>query len=148
MRRQDRTEDEEEMATEEIDYAEGEATGLAAAFADGSVADLPLSTVLRSAGTALSNPAAVRSAFGLRGPVADADEVLHRCIDLWTEQSRVAARDRAFDMDSQERETRRAATMRSIFRFSTDTDARAVMESADNGDTSPLLRMQERYVFG
>ena len=132
---------------ETVEQDPGEARGILASLVDGSAADVPLADFLKSAAHAMSNPAAMR-AVGVHGATADVDTVLDRFSDAWSELCVETAFSRARGSRNAAEDARGQSVNRSLFRFSTDTDAAAVVDSAALGDTSALLRAKERYVFG
>lgn len=131
-----------------IDYDPEDARGVVSSILDGSAGDVPLDTFLAGVTKAMSNPAAAMAAVGARGIPADLDTVLERSVDAWTEARAVSTLRNARETRDAEDADRRRSLDASMFRFMPGTDVDAVRESASLGDTSPLLAVKERYVFG
>jgi hypothetical protein len=88
------------------------------------------------------------AAVGARGAPADLDTVLERSVDAWTEARTVSTLRNVREARDTEEANRRGSLDAAMFRFMPGTDVDAVRESASLGDTSPLLAVKERYVFG
>lgn len=131
----------------ETPYDPEEPRALLASLIDGTASSMPLEKVLESAAYSMSDPKALMAAFGSRRASADAETVLARVADVWTERGI----DDAYASIRAARESsiaaRRAATTRELFRFATPVDSQAVMSAAENGNTSALLSAKEKYVF-
>ena len=131
-----------------LDYDPEDARSVVASVLDGSAGDMPLDVFLSGVARAMVDPAATMAAIGSRRAPADLDTVLDRCTDAWSDARTAATLRTARETRDAESGDRRRSLDASMFRSMPGPDADAVVESASMGDTSPLLSVKERYVFG
>lgn len=131
-----------------IDYDPEDARAVVASVLDGSAGDVPLDTFLSGVAKAMSDPVAAMAAVGSRAAPADLDTVLERSVDAWAKARTASTLRNAREARDAEEADRRRSLDASMFRFMPGTDVDAITESASLGDTSPLLAVKERYVFG